>query len=70
MKYIVTRQNPDGSYDEVGMNNRTIFEGKSYPRVLRKISAWANGRTVRIEEYSNSILGKPLRETTIMGNVL
>jgi hypothetical protein len=65
MKYLVTRQNPDGSYDEVGMNNRTIFEGKSYPQILRKISAWANGRSVRIEEYPSSILGKPSRETII-----
>jgi hypothetical protein len=65
MKCLVTRQNPDGSYDEVGMNNRTIFEGKSYPQILRKISAWAKGRTVRIEEYSGSILGKSSWETTI-----
>ena len=66
MKYIVTKQNPDGSFDETGMNNRTIFEGKSFPRVLRKISAWANGKSVRIEHYAGSILNNPTKTETLI----
>lgn len=48
LKAIVTKQNKDGSYDEVGMNNKTLIKG-SEANIKKKAKAWANGKTHRIE---------------------
>ena len=62
-RYIVTKQNKDGSFDEVGMNNRTIIDGLStYGRTFRhRINPFGNGKVVRVEVYYGSnIYGKPI----------
>lgn len=52
--YILTRQNNDGSYDEVGMNNRCIIRGyKTYRNAFKfGINPFGRGRTVRVEQYA------------------
>lgn len=52
-KYLVTRQNTDGSFDEVGMNNRTIVSGyKTYRNAFRfGINPFGRGRVCRVEVY-------------------
>ena len=61
MKYIITRQNNDGSFDTVGMNNRCIVDGyKTYKNAFKfAINPWGRGRVVRVETYPNSIYDKP-----------
>lgn len=53
MKAIVTKRNADGSYDEVGMNNRALFSHyKTKQGLLRYgVKPFANGRTCRVEIY-------------------
>lgn len=48
LKAVVTKQNADGSYDEVGMNNKTLIKG-SEANIKKKAKAWANGKTHKIE---------------------
>lgn len=53
-RYLCTKQNADGTFDEVGMNNRTIISGyKSWSTALRYgVRRWAGeGRCVRVEVY-------------------
>lgn len=61
-KYIVTRQNDDGSYDEVGMNNRCIISGyKTFRNAFKYgINPFGNGKRVRVEVYGESVHSKPL----------
>lgn len=60
-KYLVTRQNADGSYDEVGMNNCYIVSGyKTYKNAFKYgINPFGNGRKVRVEVYGDNIHTKP-----------
>jgi hypothetical protein len=60
-EYIVTRQNADGSYDSVGMNNRCIIRGyKLYRNAFKYgINPFGSGRMCRVEEYSNVRDEKP-----------
>ena len=59
MKAIVTRKNKDGSYDEVGMNNRTIISHlKSKAGIRRSAKDFAKGPH-RIEWYSDNIHTNP-----------
>ncbi len=62
-EYIVTRQNADGSYDSVGMNNRCIIRGyKTYRNAFKYgINVFGNGRMCRVEEYSHVRDEKPRR---------
>lgn len=61
-KYIVTKQNKDGSFDEVGMNNRTVVDGlTTYGRTFRyRIKPFGNGRVCRVEVFCGTIYGKPI----------
>lgn len=61
-KYLCTRQNADGSYDEVGMNNRCIISGyKTYKNAFKYgINVFGRGRPVRVEVYGDNIYGSPL----------
>ena len=63
MKAIVTRQNSDGSFDEVGMNNRAVFGPYSSQRTIDRLaSEFAGHRGYRIEMYRcDSIYGDPDR---------
>jgi hypothetical protein len=62
MQYIVTRQNADGTYDEVGMRNRTVVSGyKTYAGALRyAIKPFGQGATVRVEVYPFSVCLDPV----------
>jgi hypothetical protein len=59
MKVILTRQNPDGSYDEVGMNNRRLHSHyKTVQGALRYALKSATpdwrGVTVRFEFFHDA----------------
>lgn len=53
MKIIVTKQNADGSFDNVGTNNRAIFSGYKTLKNAIKFGAlpYANGKVIRVEVY-------------------
>lgn len=60
MKAIITRVNPDGTYDEVGMNNRIVFKAKT-KRKIRQVArdyVHRNG-SVRIEYFHDSLYESP-----------
>lgn len=48
-KAIATRM-ACGKYDDVGMNNRTVFDG-SEGSIIRKAKAWARGANCRVEIF-------------------
>ena len=60
-KYLVTKQNDDGSYDSVGTKNRAIFSGyKTYKNAYKfAINPFGRGRTVRVEVYGDEIYAEP-----------
>ena len=54
MKGVVTRQNEDGSYDEVGMSNRAVFGPfKRSGYLTKKAREFGRGRTVKVEVFFN-----------------
>lgn len=54
-KVIVTRINEQGTYDEVGMRNRTVITGlTSVPGILHRARTFANGKSFRVEWYTES----------------
>jgi len=59
MRFIVTRQNADGSYDEVGMNNRRVY--KSEREAVKSAREWAkeSKRDIRVEEFDYSTFYMP-----------
>jgi len=62
MRAIITRANPDGSFDEVGMNNRTVTKSYKTRRGLINHGLPANfkGR-LRIEIFpSDRFYGDPI----------
>jgi len=71
MKAIVTRQNPDGTYDEVGMNNRIVVGPFKRERtVFLRAFTWARGRSHRVETFAgDSILGSPNTVRYVKGTV-
>lgn len=57
-KAIVTKRNKDGTYDEVGMNNRAIFHG-SIQKIRKDAKAYAKGPH-RIEYFhDHNFYGSP-----------
>lgn len=62
MKAIVTRQNADGTYDNVGMNNRTLFSQyrTKVGLIHYGVKRFANGKKCRVELFrDNEIYGDP-----------
>lgn len=59
MKAIATLQNADGSYDCVGMSNRTLFERKTVRGIDRAALAWSRGKPHKVDYYYD---GNVLRE--------
>lgn len=61
MKVIVTKQNADGSFDEVGMNNRSIFsQFKTKIGAFRRMKQILPPGTYRLEFFTdNGIYGDP-----------
>ena len=60
MKVIVTRQNRDGSFDEVGMNNRALYSDlRTVGGVTRRArKRWPAG-ALRLEVFRGSFYGNP-----------
>lgn len=60
---IVTFRNEDGSYDEVGMNNRwPISDLKTERGIVRRIESGNRGKTpYRLELFTDSHAEKPFR---------
>lgn len=55
MKVVVTRQNSDGTYDEVGMNNKCLISHlKAKYAIDRHARAFGRGSRVRLEYYSDN----------------
>ena len=53
MKIIVTKENADGTYDDVGMNNRALFSNYKTLKNAIKFGAvpYADGKKIRVEVY-------------------
>jgi hypothetical protein len=63
MKYIVTRKNADGTFDEVGMNNRFVDSRYASLRTLLRYGVPAAWRTagIRVEVFqSERFYGSPV----------
>ena len=65
-KVIVTRQNSKGTYDQVGMSNRTIVSDlKTVKGILNRLHKykWLQvGQMVKLEYFdNNSIYGDPYK---------
>lgn len=64
MKVILTRQNNDGTYDQVGMDNiMLISDLKADWAIDRRARAFGRGRKVRLEYFTdyNFYADKPFR---------
>jgi hypothetical protein len=55
MTAIITRKNSDGSYDEVGMSNKTVVRG-SHSNILKKAKEYAKGPH-RVELFHGDRIG-------------
>lgn len=51
MRWIWTKQNADGTYDEIGMNNRGLFEGSGDKARRTATEIAKNGRAVRMQGW-------------------
>ena len=61
MKAIVTQRREDGSYDEVGTNNRRIVDGKSLSGMHRRMKHWTwmrPGAPYRMEIFYGDTIHK------------
>ena len=62
MKLIVTQSNSDGTFDEVGMNHRRLFNGTSKPHMVRKAKSCFPDQDLRLEWFTDSgIYGEPFK---------
>lgn len=61
IRYLITRQNKDGTFDSVGMNNRALISGyKTYRNAFKfAINPFGRGALVRVEVYRGSVYGEP-----------
>jgi hypothetical protein len=68
MQIIVTKQNPNGTYDEVGMNNRALFsQYKTISGAIRYgAKPYANGKPCRVEFFTN-VYADPFKVIYING---
>lgn len=63
MKFIVTRKNADGTFDDVGMNNRFVTQGYSSLRTMLRYGVPAAWRSagIRVEVFpADRIYGQPI----------
>lgn len=53
MKIIVTKENADGTYDDVGTNNRALISGYKTLKNAMKfgVMPFANNKAIRVEIY-------------------
>lgn len=64
MRAIVTRENPDGTFDNVGIFNRTITKAYKTEQQLLRYGVTPYAETsrsgwVRVEVFRRSIYGEP-----------
>jgi hypothetical protein len=70
MRAIVTLQNADGTYDEVGMNNRTLIGHFSREgTVFRRAFTYARGKPHRVELFMGDRLDVPAKTKYVRGTV-
>lgn len=64
-QYIVTRRNEDGTYDNVGMNNRGLFTNyRTLAGALRyAVKPFARGGMVRVEIFNGTVYGRAPNDT-------
>lgn len=66
MKAIVTRANADGTFDSVGMSNRTVVSAAGMIGLCRDARAFAGRNAVRLEVFSGDrIYGDPSETITL-----
>ena len=58
MTVIVTRQNQDGSYDEVGMRNRRLYSHYSTIKGARRYAAQGWTGNIRFEYFNKTYAPK------------
>lgn len=56
MKIIVSRLRADGTYPEVGMNDRALFSIPSVKSAKKRAADFAQGRPHRIEYFTDDHL--------------
>ncbi len=62
MRQIITRVRSDGTFPEVGMNDRAVTSYKTQRSARRWAKEYAKGRACRIEYISNDHLqGEPFK---------
>lgn len=63
MKVIVTKQNDDGTYNEVGMNTRMLINWlKADYAILKHARQFCKGKPFRLEYFHDTTFyGVPLR---------
>jgi hypothetical protein len=71
MYAIVATMNSDGTFDEVGMNNRApVSHLKTEKGILNWARKYARGKTFKVDIYYDCYSNKPLKtivETTLQG---
>ncbi len=65
MKALVSREKPDGTFHEYGMNDQTIISGlKTFAGIRKRARAWAKG-SYRIQYFNdNGFYGEPFKVET------
>ena len=64
--YVLTKQNDNGTYDNVGTLNRTIIKGKCERTMRMKALLYGQGRPVRVEIMDPASFYAPALYTFIM----
>lgn len=62
IRALASLRQPDGSYPDVGMNDRTVIDAKTVTLARRQALKWAGQTPVRVE-YHNGTLLKPAFRT-------
>ena len=67
MKVIVTRANEDGSFDEVGMNNRMVVSDlKTENGIKNRAAKFAQGKKHRLEFFYTNFYQEDADKTIII----
>jgi hypothetical protein len=61
MRRILARQRPDGTFPQVGMNDRMLCDYRQGWRVLQTAREFGQGAVVQVEEYGNGLYRDPTR---------
>ena len=62
MQAIITKQNADGTYSDVGMNTRALISHLSTERgVIKWATGYANAKPHRIQFFAGNVYGEPFK---------